>query len=238
MKYYPKTILLILTIVLLLSFASASATLNQAHNVRVSCAGFNCSLLNITILFPNSTIFINNQPMTNNVYNANYSVIPKVNGQYDYFYSDGTNSSKSYFITTTTGNELNTSQGILYLLMGIVLIFLFILSLYGGMVIPFQNQRNQNSEVVSINYKKYLKIFCWGLSYMFLVAIVFVIWNLVYAYAQWENIGKFFHYLYRLLIALALPTLIGIWLMTIINYFNDKKIEGFIKRTGLPYNAG
>lgn len=231
-----KIILSLWLLFLMLSLASA-AQLYKPYDLAVSCSSFDCSKMNVTILYPNSSSFINNQPMTNNIYYANYTLTPSVNGEYIYFYSDGTNSSKSSFIVTTTGNELNTSQIILYVFTGAILLFLFLLSLYGGINLPYMNQRNNDEEVIQINYKKYLKIFCWGLSYMFFLAIIFMSYNLIYAYSQWENLAVFFGYIYRLFFIMALPVFIGIVLLGTINIINDKKIESFIKKTGLPYDG-
>lgn len=229
-----KTFIFIWLFVLVMGLTTA-AQLNKPYDLAVSCSSFDCSKMNVTILYPNSSNFINNQPMTNNIYYANYTITPLVNGEYTYFYSDGTNSSKDTFIVTTTGNELNTSQIVLYVFVGFILLFLFFLSLYGGINLPYQNQRNTDDEVIQINYKKYLKIFCWGLSYMFFLAIIFVTYNLIYAYSQWDNLAIFFSYIYRLFFVMALPVFIGIILLGTINIINDKKIESFIKKTGLPY---
>ena|SRR3990167_6100291 len=220
--------------VFLLSFVSAAQS-ETNHNLVLSCSGFTCSAVNVTILYPNSSTAVNNQPMTNNVYYANYTLYLPIIGQYDYFYSDGTNSSKGSFYASKTGFELNTSQIILYVFIGLVLLFLFGLSVYGGLTLPFNNQRNSEDEVISVNWRKYLKVFCWATSYMLLIGIVFVAWNLIYAYAQWEGIGNFFQYIYKLLMALALPVFVSIWVMVIVNFINDKKIEKFIKRTGVGY---
>lgn len=217
-------------------------TKGQAANLIQTCD--NCTGVNVTkITFPNSSIaLLGNFPMTKNgtEYNFTFTATNTL-GTHTYTTCGDLNGVLTcdpvLFKVTNTGNELNTAQGILYFLICLVLILLFCLCIYGGMVIPFNNQRNTNQEVISINWRKYLNIFCWGFSYTLLIGIVFVIWNLIYAYSDWQNLGKFFQYLYRLLMALALPTLIGIWLMVIVNYINDKKIESFIKRTGLPYNG-
>lgn len=231
---YP---ILALFILLSLSFVSAGPIQNQAYDLKVSCEGFTCSALNVTIAYPNQTTLIDNQEMTDNNYYANYSFTPNVNGEYNLYYWDGENISKDSLIVTPTGNVGNTSQMVLYLgVLVILLVFLF-LCLWGGISLPFKNQRNKEDEVIKVNWRKYLKIFCWLLAYYFVLTIIFVGWNLIYAYAQWENLGLIFHFLYRLLLLFALPVLIATGIYALINYINDKKITKFIKRTGLPYNG-
>lgn len=232
-----KVIFSIIVMIFFISFISSVATINKNYDIKLPCEDMNCSRVNITIVYPNSTILTNNKPMTNNVYFVNYTLNPTINGVYSYFYSDGANSSEGTFTTTSTGNDLSSSQMFLYFFIGIILILLFILCLYGALNIPFANERNQNSEIVAVNWKKYLNIFCWGMSYLLLLSVVFVTYNLIYAYAQWDKLALLFKYFYTLLIKVfPLPVLIGIGLITLINVFNDVKINAFIKKMGLPYN--
>lgn len=142
---------------------------------------------------------------------------------------------KGTFEVTRTGYSSTTPQMLLYSLMILVLMSLLVLCLIGGSRIQFKNVRNRDDEVIQINWRKYLKIFCWTSAYMLTIAIVFIIWNLLYAYADWYNITLFFRYLYQLLMVFALPVLIGSIIMAIINYISDKKIKKFIDKMGLPY---
>lgn len=199
-------------------------------NFKISTNESSC---NITIEYPNTTNLIDNQGMTLATGYANINTNFDTIGVYNYYSNCGSGN----FEVTTNGNKGDISQILLYIFLGTILIFLFGLSVYGGTKIPLQNIRDNEDGVIQINWRKYLKIFSWAMAYMFLIAIVFVMWNLLYAYAQWFAISKFFFYLYRLLMAFALPTLIGIWLMTLINYINDRKIQKFIKKTGLPYDG-
>lgn len=141
------------------------------------------------------------------------------------------------FEITTTGNQLNTSQGLLYLGILVVLLALFFVALFGGIAIPFQNQRSPDGKVVSINWKKHAKIFCWGMVNLLLLAVVYVTWNLIYGYAQWQTLGLFFQYLYYLLMALNIVFLPILFVMSIVNYVTDKNIEKFMKTTGEAYHG-
>lgn len=225
----------ILILVALISLAAAGPTQNSNYDLKVSCQGFICSNLNITIAYPNSTTLISNQPMTDNNYYANYSFVPPESGIYLYFYSDGTNSSEGAIHVTTTGNLIDTPQMLLYITMFCILFFFFFLCVYGGLTLPYENIKNVNKEVIKVNWKKYLKVFCWGFSFFFLMAIDWAIWNLTYAYAQWYGISRIFYFIFRLMHAFALPVFIGLILWLVIKYINDNKINEFMKRTGLPY---
>lgn len=230
-----KLILSIIIMTYLISFVSAQATLNERYDLTISCSGFNCSSMNITILYPNSSIFVNNQRMTNNLFFANYSITPNTFGIYKYYFFDGTNQSKGELQVTNTGNILNIEQGLIYLLVGFILIILLIFSLYGAITIPLENIRNTDDQVLKINWKKYLKFACFGFVYLFIITLVYLCWNLVYAYSQWYNLSLFFKYLYSFLIFLAIAFFPSLIVFTLYYYINDKKISEFIKRTGLPY---
>jgi len=143
----------------------------------------------------------------------------------------------AFFEATRTGYSLDNPQMFLYFLIVIVLIGILILCLLGGSRTPMKNIKNSEDEVIKVNWGKYLKMFCWTSAYMILIAIVFVIWNLIYAYSNWYALSNFFHYLFRLLYLFAFPVLIGAIITAITNYLTDKKIVNFIKKTGLPYNG-
>lgn len=232
-----KILLFLLLGIFLINFIFAGGILQENYNLKVSCNNLNCSNMYISIVYPNSTLLIDNEAMSDNIYYADYTFYPSVSGIYTYYYYDGNITGEGQLSITPTGNDLTTSQMILYLFIGSLLIILLFLCIWGGYVTQFQNIRDVEGKVITINWKKYLKIFCWASAYMLLIAVVFVGWNLIYAYAQWDKLGLFFHYIYRLLMSLALPVLIGIWLFAIINYINDKKIENFVKKMGIGYNG-
>lgn len=231
-----KILFLLVFLVMFSVLVSAGATLNQNYDLKIPCDLYNCSNLNVTIAFPNSSLFIDNKIMTDNSYYANYTIKPPINGRYNYYYYDGGEVGDDYFITTSTGNELSTNQVLLYFFIGLFLTGLLILCIYGGSSLPFENTRSvSENEVIKVNWKKYLKIFCWTSAYMVLMALVFVAWNLTWAYSDWFAFSNFLHYIFRLLYLFFLPVLIGVIIMALINYVTDVKINKFIKKTGLPY---
>ncbi len=140
-------------------------------------------------------------------------------------------------IVSKKGYSLETSNIILYGLALLILFFFWSISVYGGMTLPFNNIRGSENQVISVNWRKYLKTFSWGIVYFTTLAIDWMIWNLLYAYAEWSALSNVFFYIFKLMYAFALPVLIGMVIFVIINYVNDKKISSFIKRTGLPYDG-
>lgn len=232
-----KRLYLFVVAIFVISLVSAAQT-DVSFDLKVSCEDFTCANVNVTVLYPNSTTLINNQPMTSNGYYANYTLTPTVNGAYDYYYSDGGNTSNGLFIASPTGFTLSIGTSILYAIMLIFLVFIFSLTLYSFIVMDGKNQRNTQGEVISVNWKKYLKMFTFGVCYASMTGILFVLWTLSWAFLEWQALGVFFHYWFRLWFIGGLLFLPFLFIFAIVYYIQDKKIESFINKMGIPYYNG
>lgn len=122
LKGKNKFLFSLLPIFLFLFFINfvSSAQINTEHQIIVSCSGFSCDSINISIYDPDSSLIVDNSPMTSNTYYANYSLIPNLNGNYSFFYSDGGNISNGSFEVTPSGY----SNLIGYLFLFLAIIFL------------------------------------------------------------------------------------------------------------------
>lgn len=232
-----KILLTIFTLIIFISLAS-SATTGEVLDLKVSCEDFTCSNVNITILYPNSTTLINNQPMTSNGYYANFSLIPPINGEYNYFYSDGINSSEGNFITSPTGQTVSTQTAILYTIILIFMVFIFLLALYGAINLPMKNNKNMEGDTISINWLKYLKLACFGIAYAFMTSTLFIIWTICYAFLEWNTLGTLFYYWFRLSMVLGMLIIPTLFIMAIVKFINDKRVESYINKMGIPYYNG
>lgn len=232
-----KLFFITLLMILLISMVSAEGIQNQEYNLKLSCEGYTCSSINITIFYPDSTIFINNEQMEDNSYYANYSFTPTENGEYLYFYSDGTNSSEGILKVSPTGNDIDTAEGIIYFMVLVILFFLLSICTYGAFSIQGENVKNNDQEIIQVNWKKYLKIFCIAMAYTFFIMVIWFIWNLVYAYSDWYQLNNIFHLLFRILYAAIIPLVLVISVYSIAKFKDDKKINEFIKRMGIPYKS-
>jgi hypothetical protein len=241
-KRYYLIVSCILLIFLIYNINAAQESLgnfrqNDCVNLIQTCS--NCTSNNITsVLYPNSTQALGLESMTktNSVYNYTFCYtsalgIYTINGLGD---SNGVDEIWVYdFEITPTGNVLNTSQGILYIFMLIVMLLIFAFTLYAAVVIPYQNNRNSYDEIIQVNWKKYLKMFAGGISYVSLVWIVYLAWNLSYGYLQMRGVGTFFKYIFTLMIGLSLPVFASIVILFTVSFINDKKIQSFINK-GIP----
>lgn len=238
-----KLFLLLFAILLVLPFITSAQDslgtfrINTCVNLIQTCS--NCTSNNITsILFPNSTQILGLSSMTVNGSIYNYTFCQNntlgtytVNGIGN---PNGVSEIWVYtFDTTPTGNVFNSSQGLLYLFMLIVFIGLFLFSLYSATSIQAGNVRNEDGEIIQINWRKYLKIFAGGLAYMFFVVIIWLAWNLSFAYLQMRGLSTIFRYLYRLTFAITIPVGLLTVTLSIIAFLHDKKIQEALQR-GIP----
>jgi hypothetical protein len=143
----------------------------------------------------------------------------------------GLNQTSNYCIEVTpTGKTFTIAQSITYFLLLIIVIGLFLFSLYGSIVIPFRNPRNEVDSIVKINYMKYLKVFSIAMSYMFLTFLSYLSWNLAFGYLYLDTLAKYFNWIYTMLMVIALPLLITIAIFMMVIYLQDKKVQGYLER--------
>lgn len=235
--------LFILMMFLLISFTYAISgqeqslgTFRQGECVELIQTCSNCTFNNISsVMYPNSSLALNQATMTKTGTFYNYTFCSTsplgeyiVNGFGDL---NGLDEIWAYsFLITPAGENLETGQALLYMFMLIVFISIFLLSFYGSIVLPWKNERNPYDEIIKVNYRKYLKMFCMGMSYVFLVWVSYISWNLSWGYLHMRGIADMFRYLFTVLVALALPVFI-IWVvLMVVVYINDQKIQSFINK--------
>jgi len=244
-----KHLIMLMMFIFLFSFSSAIETnfgsYIKGENLTLKQTCGDCSYINITsVQYPNGTTFISNVQMTKDdtlyTYEIDGNLLDKngvylVTGRGDPY---GNNETFSYdFTIRNTGNELDLPQVMLYLMLFFILCVCLLISLYVSIVVKFENSKDIGGNIIRINYKKYIKLLSLGFSYVFFTTIIFFAWNLIYAYSYWENLALFFRYSYTLLMIGALLFLPVLFIISIVHYINDKKIEGYINKMGLSYNG-
>lgn len=177
--------------------------------------------------------------MTKNGIYYNYT-IPAVNntkvGTIEYGYRCDVNgeevSAGNQVFVSLMGEELETGQGILYIVMVIGLMLLLSITIYGAFAVPWKNNRNENEEVISINDLKYLKVVAWIFAYLELLFIISILKNLS-GYLLIEGTYAFFNTAYFFLLIAMLPFFPLLIFFTIIIWLSDKKTQRAIER-GIP----
>jgi hypothetical protein len=242
---YCLVLFLILMAVFLLPLINSQQNfiVNSPIDIKLQCIinGSYCSLssiCNVTILYPNNTILANNKLMTNQYSFHNYTITDSsIIGNYLCSASccDGSRCMSDVnvcdFTISKTGNEITTPQGIIYFVGLILSIIFFILSLYFSIAIPFKNKRNDDG-IISINKLKYLKLFMMMTTYVLLLLISAIAYNLTYNYLFLDGVSKIFEWIYWILLSALYPAIVLIFVGIIIFYAEDKILSKKLKRGG------
>ena len=216
---------------------------NQIVDVKVPCSinGFPCAstaLCNLSIQCPNSSYFVNNVRMS---YNAggdfNYTLTFLDSGKYLSKVScsqTGYNATSTFDIMVTpSGTELTTGQGILYVVFTVSSIFIFLLTLYGAIKLPYRNPRDEDDYIIGMNDLKYVKIFLMAMSYMILLFIFGMLRGITYNFLYDLGIHKFFYWGYSIMLSFLWPIIVLGFLFALILFVRDRKVLSALER-GLP----
>jgi len=128
------------------------------------------------------------------------------------------------FLVNYSGQELKTSQSILYTVLLGFFILIFILTLYFMGKLPTVEENNPQS-LMDYGWLKYLKSTLLFVEYMIVIAILFVTSNLAFAYLTEQLLAKVLFVIYKTLFALT-PVVLIVWFVWIFKSFmEDKKVK-------------
>lgn len=192
---------------------------------------------NITLTRPDGIVIKNNLPMQNrdSFYNIslNESDVTE-RGTHPAIMSctDGGVHGEDTFsvIITGTGFILSTSQGIIYILVLALSLVIFGLSLFGAIIIPWDHPRDTEGKVISMNSLKYVKLFLWFVSYIFIFWIAFLMWNITDGFLNFNVASIFFQTVFTFLMAFLFPIIVMFFIVMTVNFISDKKLRKKITR--------
>jgi len=197
-------------------------------------------LCTISINYPNGSNVIRSSSVTINghyaIFNLNRTTTSEIGVyQVDIHCNNGADNGASTFeyLVTVTGNELETSESIIYIIFIVGLIFTFLFFIFGAIKIPFKNTRADNGQIVSVNDLKYLKVVCIVFSYLILMAIFGILRQITANYLFLNQAHKTFQWLYWFLLSFTLPIIIVSVILMIVMFFENKKIKKALFR-GVP----
>lgn len=232
--------ILIITILIILPMILAVETLGtfqEGFCVDLKQVCDNCTYVNITkVTYPNSTDAIKGQiSMSKNVSEYNYTFcFTDVTGTYIYTTcgdSDGVYTCASVdFEITPTGTVFDTSQAIFYSMFIICMFFVFILTLYGALRIPWKNKRNSDGKVISVNELKYVKAILWYFLYYEAWFMSFLLYGMFTGFLGVGGVGNFFRVAYVIFKSLLFPITFGTIFFIIIIIVQDMKFQRAISR--------
>jgi hypothetical protein len=168
----------------------------------------------------------------------------KVNGSYvnetGYYYygidcSDGLGGAISGVLEVTySGETMETSQSILSGFMLLIFVFFMVSIVFFINKLPDSNSRDEEGNIISINWLKYLRTPLWFVEWMLLIGILFLSSNLSFAYLGDELFAQILHTLFRVLFGFT-PVVIVVWIVWIIaRIFQDKEMKKILDRGLFP----
>jgi hypothetical protein len=158
--------------------------------------------------------------------NTNLSGTYTANGVGNYSGSDW----NYEFKVNLQGKAYETVDGIIYI---VVFSFLIIIGTFLIIVfvnIPINNASNNEGQVLSINWNKYIKIFVGCMLYVLFIGLNYFAWNISLGILEFQELGNFFRFMFRTSYGLMYPLFIGVIIWSVAQYIKDKKVEEFIKR--------
>ncbi len=236
---------IILTIILgmfLISLASASIQtigpfkINKDVELIQTCA--NCSFNNITsILSPNSSTLITNVEMTKDGSNYNYTLNSTfvsltgryiVNGIGD---ENGIDTIWNYdFEVNPTGTILKTSDSINYVILTLGSLFFFLLALWGAIVLPFKNNRNDEGRVETIQKLKYFKLLCFVAAYILFVWLLNLFLSLSTNFSILTQYTKFFEVIFSVVNSFSYPLFVMMFVIMLFLAWHDLALRKLLLR--------
>ncbi|KKK78255.1 hypothetical protein LCGC14_2845400 [marine sediment metagenome] len=237
-----KLLLIFMFGIFLISMVSATertwGTVQQRDCIILTQTCDNCSFSNITsIQFPNKTSYAINEE----------TIMTKSGTKYNYTYC-GTDSLGQHIVTghgdddgidttwiadfevTQTGDTLSTSESIIYSILFLGVLFFFLLCLYGGIVLPFSSERNEEGKIISVQKLKYFKLSLLFLSYLLFVWLT----NLLFALANNFNIltsyANFFSMIFTILNSLSYVIFVVMFVAFMFLAWKDLQLKKLLQR--------
>lgn len=209
------------------------------HIIRINDAPNDEITANITILDPNERVLIGFESMTYNAENKTFNfTLPSTQtaeiGDYKRCVTAsayGINKTECFeFEVNLTGTPMTTTQGILYFAMLIFSVLIFLLVLYGAIKIPFRNNRSIDGFIIGINTFKYVKLGMWAVSYLLLIWVSFMIWNISEGFLFMDLASGLFRVIFFILAWSTFPLLLLFGTIVVITAVKDSEIRKLLER--------
>lgn len=198
----------------------------------------NCTYCNVTMVsWPNETIALTNQEMTENLKTYNYTLDADYTepiGQYTWCYDCG-NSEEALtgcidFDVTYTGHELTSAMATTYIVLLLIVIFMIVSSVILYRQLPSDNMRDDAGRIIQISWLKYFRPVAGGMIYVFMFSLLFLASNIATAYLPTSMFANFLFMLAMLMGWLGVPMVIIILIRIFEGILVDNKMLRQIER--------
>lgn len=189
-----------------------------------------CTFINITIKDPSSNVIISEGEMTlqNNVFNftLNDSLTTESGIYFVTGHSNLDNPFRACF-DVDRATPIETSESIIYFILIFLALFIFSFALYGAVILPFSNPRNQLNRIMKIEWTKYLKIGMMVITYLMFLWIINLAVTITTTLISLTQYAGFFEMIFNILMAFTYPLLLMVFILTtllIVKDFNFNKL--------------
>lgn len=249
-----KKLIIFLFISLFLINMVGAETFPQSQAVQLikSCtnsSGSICSnsaTCNVTVKAPfNNSILVDNKLMTNNQNGLfNYTLSSSINsvrGSYnwDMFCCDSIDCGEAHgnYKVTTNGEETSPQKAGISIAMIVLMIFLFIFSLFVWSRLPSRNEYDESTGGLNTNNLKFFRPVLLMLSYCILIGIVFISSNTSYLFLDNSLIAGFLFRLSLMMMYAIVPLIVILFLVNLYKFVMDNKIKENMKRGGIDFGG-
>lgn len=238
-KYFNLFIVIILLSIFSIGFTSAldtlkPAELNQEYTILQTCA--NCSYINMSVSNLNGLVIENGAMNNNGSGTWTYNYTPVILGRHDVTGIgdlDGTDTSfATYFLTTPNGEELTVGQSIIYLIFIFILFGLISILFYFIVIIPKNNEKDENGHEVKIIRMKYLRVFFIGLVYGMLIILLNLTNGIAVNFSSMSIFSGTIGFLFLTMLRLAWPFTFILILWILYMLIHDSNISKNIAKIG------
>jgi hypothetical protein len=214
------------------------AGVKQGDCVTIKQVCASCTYVNVSVSYPNSTLAITNQEMTNQgggTWTYEFCDTPD-KGRYDIIGSgdlEGTDTGFDvlYFEVSSTGTELTQAKALSYTIILIISIFLFLGIFFVAIKLPSKNKSDElTGYIIAVSNLKYVKYFLFGLSYLMTIWISYFLWMMTHAFLDFVFLASLFKFIFYIL-TVSTIVLFPLYIYFIItNFLRDKDIKDLLLR--------
>ena len=240
MKKQIISLIFAICLVLPMIFAQPIYKQNGVLDLKIQCIinGTYCSGSGVcyaNILYPNSSLFIDNILMTNQLsYHNSTLPAPSELGEYKCSATCcdgglcGTNACD--FLITPSGNISTSGEAVTYIVLILVVLFFFVLCLIGAIKIKGGNEYDIGGNLMSITYGKYLKMGLFWFSIVLLWVSLYLGWEVSNKVLMFGFVGDVFHTAFLILTWLIAPSFIAFTILAIVQWTADMKLWEMAER--------
>lgn len=245
MKSFSYVLIFIFVSLMIFPFVSADvlpvSPVQQNVEMEITnyCQTGDCTYTNLSsITFPNGTVGYFNVFMTKTENDFNYTYTPTELGPYG-FKTCGdpggvTICDSDTFKVTYNGDEVSTSQSVIYGILFIVFGFIFAMVMFFIHKLPSSNEKDEEGRILSISKLKYLRATFWFVEWMIFVGIIFLASNIAFAFLSGEMFAKILFAIYTICFSLT-PLVVIVWMVWIfVKMYHDKEFQKILNRGFFP----